>query len=76
MRGFELPYTVHGLLGVPGLGGGETSTPGEAAEAALAHAIPNKLEVAYRRTGFLKKRRALMRDWATFCLGVVDKPSG
>ena len=38
------------------------------AEAALAHAIPNKVEAAYRRTDFLEKRRALMGDWGTFCI--------
>jgi hypothetical protein len=46
----------------------ETNYPGEIAEAALAHAIPNKVEAAYRRTDFLEKRRALMSDWGTFCI--------
>lgn len=45
----------------------ETDYPGEVAEAALAHAIPNKVEAAYRRTDFLEKRKALMADWAAFC---------
>lgn len=45
----------------------ETNYRGEVAEEALAHAIPNKVEAAYRRTDFLKKRRALMQDWADFC---------
>ncbi len=47
----------------------ETSYPGEVAEAALAHAIPNKVEAAYRRTDFLEKRKSLMKEWATFCSG-------
>lgn len=47
----------------------ETSYPGEVAEAALAHTIPNKVEAAYRRTDFLAKRRAMMADWAAFCGG-------
>jgi hypothetical protein len=46
----------------------ETDYPGEVAEAALAHAIPNKVEAAYRRTDFLEKRRALMSDWGAFCI--------
>jgi integrase len=46
----------------------QTSYTGEVAEAALAHAIPNKVEAAYRRTDFLEKRRSLMTDWAEFCL--------
>ena len=45
----------------------ETDCPGEVAEAALAHAIPNKVEAAYRRTDFLEKRKVLMADWAAFC---------
>jgi integrase len=48
----------------------QTNYPGEVAEAALAHAIPNKVEAAYRRTDFLAKRRDLMRDWANYCLGL------
>ena len=45
----------------------ETDYPGEVAESALAHATPNKVEAAYRRTDFLEKRKALMADWAAFC---------
>jgi hypothetical protein len=37
------------------------------AESALAHAIPNKVEAAYRRTDFLEKRRKLMEAWGAFC---------
>jgi integrase len=46
----------------------ETNYPGEVAEAALAHTIANKVEAAYRRTDFLVKRKALMGDWAMFCV--------
>lgn len=46
-----------------------TSFPGEVVEAALAHAIPNKVEAAYRRTKFLEKRQALMSDWASYLHG-------
>jgi integrase len=45
----------------------QTDYSGEIAEAALAHAITNKVEAAYRRTDFLQKRRALMDEWAEFC---------
>lgn len=45
----------------------KTDYPGEIAEAALAHAIPNKVEAAYRRTDFLEKRRKLMKDWGAYC---------
>lgn len=37
------------------------------AEMALAHAIENKAEAAYRRMQMLEKRRPLMEDWAAWC---------
>lgn len=46
----------------------QTGYPGEVAEAALAHAIQNKVEAAYRRTNYLEKRKGLMKEWADFCL--------
>lgn len=36
------------------------------AEKALAHAISDKVEKAYRRGDLLEKRRALMADWAAY----------
>lgn len=45
----------------------KTNVPNEVAEAALAHAIPNKVEAAYRRTNYLEKRTDLMNAWASFC---------
>lgn len=39
----------------------------EVAEAALAHALGDKVEAAYRRSDLFEKRRRLMGDWATFC---------
>lgn len=63
LRDYQLPFTVHGFRSSfrdwaaeqPGL-------PGEVAEAALAHAIPNRTAAAYRRTDFFEKRRKLMKD--------------
>lgn len=46
----------------------QTDYPGEIAEAALAHVIPNKVEAAYRRTDFLEKRRLLMAELGRYCL--------
>ncbi len=43
--------------------------PREIAEMALAHAIENKVEAAYRRGDVLEKRRAMMEDWAKYCNG-------
>ena len=42
----------------------ETNIPSEVVEMALAHAIPNKIEAAYRRGHLLAKRFALMEAWA------------
>ncbi|WP_339086918.1 site-specific integrase [Hyphomicrobium sp. ghe19] len=47
----------------------ETDFPSEVAEMALAHAIENKVEAAYRRGMLLEKRRELMDTWAKFALG-------
>ena len=49
-----------------------TNFPGEVAEAALAHAIPNRVEAAYRRTDFLEKRRQMMGEWASFCTSASE----
>ena len=45
----------------------ETNHPSEVAEMALAHAIGNKVEAAYRRKDLLEKRRILMNDWQRYC---------
>jgi len=69
LRDMEAGVTVHGFRSAfRDWVAEETNYPGEVAEAALAHAIPNKVEAAYRRTDFLEKRRALMGDWGTFCI--------
>ena len=44
-----------------------TAHPREVAEQALAHALPDKVEAAYRRGDMLEKRRRLMEEWAAFC---------
>lgn len=52
--------------------GEATHHPREICEAALAHAIGNAVEQAYRRGDALEKRRALMNDWAAY----VEAESG
>lgn len=47
--------------------GDMTDHPREVAEAALAHVVGSSTERAYRRGDALKKRRALMTDWANYC---------
>ncbi|MDR6788724.1 integrase [Sphingomonas sp. BE138] len=44
------------------------SVPDPVAEAALAHAVPDKVVRAYKRTTFLEMRRALLTAWGNFCL--------
>jgi integrase len=44
-----------------------TSFPHEVCEQALAHAISNKTEAAYRRGDLFEKRRKLMEAWAAYC---------
>ena len=44
-----------------------TAYPSEVAEMALAHAVGNKVEAAYRRGDLFEKRRKLMDDWSMFC---------
>lgn len=43
-----------------------TNYPRDVAEMALAHAISNKVEAAYRRGDLFVKRTGLMEDWANF----------
>jgi integrase len=44
-----------------------TNFPNHVVEVALAHAISDKVEAAYRRGDLFEKRRRLMDAWATFC---------
>jgi integrase len=43
--------------------------PPELLELALAHAVGDRVEAAYRRGDMLAKRHQLMADWAEFCDG-------
>ena len=45
----------------------QTAYPNEVVEMALAHAVGNKVEAAYRRGDLFEKRRRLMDEWAAFC---------
>ena len=43
-----------------------TGFPAEVAEMALAHAVSNAVEAAYRRGDLFEKRRDMMQAWAKF----------
>ncbi|KLU20254.1 integrase [Caballeronia mineralivorans PML1(12)] len=50
-----------------------TAFPSEVAEMALAHAIRDKTESAYRRGDLFDKRRALMQAWADYIDGELNQ---
>jgi integrase len=53
-----------------------TGYPAEVREMALAHAVSNRVESAYRRGDLFEKRRALAAAWAKFCDTPSSQPSG
>lgn len=60
--------TAHGFRSTFRDWAGEaTGHPSEVAEMALAHAVGNKVEAAYRRGDLFEKRRRVMADWAAYC---------
>jgi len=68
LRDMKVAATVHGFRSSFRDWVSEaTDHPGELAEAALAHAVKDKTEAAYRRGTLLEKRRRLMEDWDAFC---------
>ena len=48
-----------------------TNFPNEVVEMALAHAVNDKTEAAYRRGDLFEKRRHLMDAWADYCASAV-----
>ncbi|KUR70055.1 integrase [Novosphingobium fuchskuhlense] len=76
LRDKDLQVTVHGFRSsFRDWVAEKTNFPGEVAEAALAHTVANKVEAAYRRTDYLEKRKALMAEWASFCMTNAGKSS-
>lgn len=68
LRRMKVDATVHGSRSTFRDWAAEcTGIAHEVCEMALAHAIPNKAEAAYRRGDLFEKRRRLMNDWATYC---------
>jgi integrase len=60
--------TVHGFRSTFRDWAAETTAyPNHVVELALAHAISNGVEAAYRRGDLFDKRRRLMADWARYC---------
>lgn len=68
--------TLHGLRSsFRDWAGDTTSHPREVAEAALAHAVGDAVEQAYRRGDALAKRRSLMEDWTFYCESKISSVS-
>lgn len=66
-RHTDTPATTHGFRSTFRDWAGDCTSFGrEIAEAALAHAVGNAVEAAYRRGTALEKRRQLMEAWANF----------
>jgi integrase len=60
--------TVHGFRSTFRDWAAETTAfPNHVVEMALAHAVGNGVEAAYRRGDLFEKRTRLMQDWADFC---------
>lgn len=67
LKRMGVPVTTHGFRSsFRDWAGDMTAFPREVAEAALAHAIGDATEAAYRRSDALEKRRALMVAWADY----------
>lgn len=67
MRDMDLDAVPHGFRSsFRDWASERTNFPREVAEMALAHAIGDKVEAAYRRGELLEKRRQMMNDWAAF----------
>jgi integrase len=70
LRRMEVAVTAHGFRSSFRDWAAEATThPAELAEMALAHAVSNAVEAAYRRGDMFEKRRRLMTDWADYCAG-------
>jgi hypothetical protein len=71
LRDLREGLTVHGFRSVFKDWASEaTHTPNIVSEMALAHAVSDRVEAAYRRGDLIEKRRLLMAEWANYC----DRP--
>lgn len=67
LRRLKIKATAHGFRSTFRDWAAErTAIPGEVAEMALAHAVGDQTEAAYRRGDLFEKRRELMSLWAQF----------
>jgi integrase len=71
MRDAGLPYVPHGFRSSFRDWSAELmpNIPDAVAEAALAHAVPDKVVAAYKRTQFVEMRRQLLDAWGVYLSG-------
>ena len=69
LKRLEVGVTVHGFRSSFRDWCEETGVRRSVAEAALAHAVADRTEAAYRRTTLFDERRPVMDAWATFVTG-------
>jgi integrase len=77
LKAIRASVTVHGFRSsFKDWASEQTVYANEVSEMALAHKIPSKVEGAYRRGDLFEKRRALMHDWAVYCLSQTTHNRG
>ena len=69
LRDLGMACTAHGFRSSFRDWAAETSVDDAVAEAALAHAVTDKVMAAYKRTTFDEMRRKLMDDWGRYAVG-------
>jgi integrase len=71
LRDAKLPYVPHGFRSSFRDWAAEqmAEVPDAVAEAALSHAVPDKVVRAYKRTTFLDMRRTLLDGWGRYVTG-------
>ena len=61
----DIDCTAHGFRATFRSWCSDQGVPRDLAEAALGHAVKDRTEAAYARSGMLQRRRSLMEDWAS-----------
>jgi integrase len=70
----DVPATVHGFRSTfADWCAEQTDFPSEVREMALAHAVGDRVEAAYRRGDLFEKRRQLAEVWSDFCASGVPR---
>ena len=67
LKGMQPGLTTHGFRSTFSDWARDNGYPRDVVELALAHAIKDKTEAAYRRGDALLLRTRLMKDWAQYC---------